>query len=138
MRIYKTSDRIPVIIDDLEFKVSPLTYEQKMQISSCVTTVSGQEIFDAAKAAQMAIKFAVKDVKGLETENGDYELKLENGILTDECVDDIANLPMSDKLTVTLLNLLQGVPKEVVNPSTGQKIEGVIFNKPKGKVKAKK
>ena len=139
MRIYETSDRIPVKIGGIEFKVSPLTYNQKMTISSCVKTVSGKDIFDSAKAAYHAIRFCLKEVSGLKNSKGDYALEFdENDILTEKCLDDIMNIEAREKLSMVALSLLTGVPDKIINPATGEEIEGIEFNNPKSKVVVKK
>lgn len=122
-KIYRTSDIIPLNIDGLKIGVSPLTFEQKMEIQAQM--LSGKPT-DAMKAAAFAVKYALKKLDGIEDSNGNpYELQFENGRITDQCWDDLQNMAQSQKLTMVCLNLLSSVPDEFTDPATGKKIEGV-------------
>ena len=138
MRIYKTSDRIPVKIDDVEFKISPLTFEQKSIISSCVKTVAGETVYDGSRAAFLGVKYAVKEVKGITHGEEEFELEFDDGVLSDECVNDLLNLELNEKIIITCTNLLCGIPDKIIDTTTGTPLVGVEFNRPTKKVKPKK
>lgn len=123
VRIYKTTDKIPVKIDSLTFEISPLTFEVKSNIQASLLDGNPLSIVRAAKDA---IKHSVKSVKGVEDANGNpYELEFEDGALTEDCVNDLLNIDQDDKLSLVCTSLLNGIPKNFVDPSTGKKIEGI-------------
>ena len=132
-RIYKMSDRIPVKIHDLKVKIAPLSYEVKSVCQGMI--ISGNHM----QAAVHALKNALKEVNGLENADGSsYELEFENGELTSTCIDELLNVQWSNEIQMVAISLLQGVPKEFTDPSTGKPLEGVTFAEaPKAK-KAKR
>lgn len=120
MRIYSLKDRITVKIDELEFKLAPLSYKQKIEIQSLLT--SGKEFDGIARA----IKYSVRHVSGLEDVNGEeYKIKLEADVLSDESLDDLMNLEISMKLHLVCAHLVSGIPSKIIHPDTGEEIEGV-------------
>lgn len=127
-KIYKTSDRITIAIDDIKLVVSPLTYETKCDIQANLLTGDAMGI---VKAAKLAIQHGVKDIKGVEHADGsEYELQFENGVLTEECIDDLLNIDQDSKLSFVCTKLLDGIPKEFIDPQTGKKMEGIKIERP--------
>lgn len=134
-KILKISDRIPVHIGDILFKISPLTYLQKMEIQDHMVDASGGNLKAAMAGAHKALKYAIKGVEGIEDYSGkSYELSFgEDKYLTDECVDDLLNLDQSDTLITVCAALLNGLPKkEMLHPKTGKPLEGVSIGKIEG------
>jgi len=85
---------------------------------------------DIVRAARMALKFAIKEIGGVEDSEGNpYELEVENNELTDECVDDLLNLEQNEKLSILCTTLLHGVPKQLMDPNTGEKMQGVTIER---------
>lgn len=122
-KIYRTTDIIHLNVDGIKFGVSPLTFEQKMEIQTQM--LSGKPT-DAMKAAAVAVKCALKKIEGIQDSSGNpYELQFENGCITDQCWDDLQNMAQSQKLTMVCLNLLSSIPEEFIDPATGKRIEGV-------------
>ncbi len=139
-RIYRTSDRIPVKVDDITVTIAPLTFAQKTELQTIMLSAA-KDPMNAVKGARLAIKFAVKSVAGLEDVNGDkYEVALDSeGLLTDECVDELLNLQEQPKLIALCTQLIGGMPKGIMDPSTGKDMVGVSFETtPKGKPRARK
>lgn len=128
-RIYRTTDRIKVTIDDVEFKIAPLTLGQKKEIQSYLyKSVSEKDLLAAQDAAILAIKYAVKGVKGLlDSNNEEYQIKSEDNKLHDDCIDELLNIKMSDKLAAVCTSLVHGINTEIIDHSTGKKIEGISF-----------
>lgn len=125
MKIRKTTEKIAVKVGDLIFKISPLTFEQKCEIQS--TLMAGTAI-SILKASKLAIKYAVKDIDGLENVDGSkYEVKFDNIGLSDETVDDLANTEISDSLNYMCISLLNGLPKRFEHPVTKEPLKGVSF-----------
>ena len=127
-KVYRLSDRIRLKVDDIEVVIGPLSIHQKSEVEA-VSSASG-----LLKATLVAMKYAIKDVKGLvDMNNQPYELKRnEDGSLSDESLDDLFNLEMSFKLSSIALQLINTIPSEFVDINTGKKLEGVEFILDKG------
>lgn len=127
VRVSRPSDRIKIDIGGLVFTISPLTYDQKTEIQ--VLAAQGG-IKNGLDAARLAVKYAVKDVNGLEELDGsEFRPQVDTDGVSNEDLDVIFNLEQCDKLSFACLNLLQSVPREFINPHTGEPLEGVKFVK---------
>lgn len=128
-RIYKTTDRITVKIDDISIKISPLSYEAKCEIQA--ELISGQTL-GIIRAAKKSMQYAIKEISGVENSDGsEYKLEFEDDRLTESCVDDLLNIDQDNKLSFVCTRLLEGIPKDFVNPQTGEKIEGIKIERPR-------
>lgn len=126
-KIYRTSDIIPINIDGLTIHVSPLTFEQKMNVQSELLKGGAAA---AMKAAALACRYAIKKINGIETLDGEtYSVAVENGVLTEECWNDLQNVEQSQKMITVCLGLINGIPKDFVDPSTGETLKGVSIVK---------
>lgn len=126
-KIYRTTDVVPLKIDGLVVKISPLTFEQKMQLQTEILKGGTQ---GAMRAAKLACQFAIKDITGIENQDGsDYKIEVKDGRMSDECWDDLQNIQETQKMVTVCLNLVNGIPKEFTDPNTGKKLEGVSLIK---------
>lgn len=118
--IYKKQDRLRVRIEDIIVELSPLTFQEKNIIKKHI--LSG----DLDNAAVTAVKMCLKQVTGLKNVDGsDYELSFNGEELTDETIDDLLNLNCREKIVLTSLNLVGGVPSVFIDEESGNPIEGV-------------
>jgi hypothetical protein len=125
MKIYRVTDKIPIKIDTLEFKISPLQHIQKTNIQRQILKAEQGDPMALMLAARLAVKYAVKEVTGItDQEDKDYLLEFENGELTDSCVDDLLNVDQDQKLSLVCMNLIQGIPKVPLDPE-GNPIKGI-------------
>ncbi len=139
-RIFRASDRIPVQIDDITVTIAPLTFNQKIELQSIMIS-AGKEPLNALKGARLAVKYAVKAVAGIKDMGGnEYKVAMgDDGLITDECVDELLNLQEQPKLIALCSQLIAGVPKEIMDPSTQQPMKGVTVEAaPAKKPKARK
>lgn len=148
VKILRINDRVPVKIDEITVSISPLTYKQKIEIQDCgfMITNSGlvqKQKFDINKMIFLVLKFTVKDVEGLEDIRGNkYKLEFEDEdkqSLTDECVEDLLNVPMKNKMSLVLMQLMNGLPDDgrIRNPENPKEfISGVEILIPEKKQKA--
>lgn len=140
VKILRLTDRITLEVGPVTFKLAPLSYSQKAELSSCTKFQDGKEVIDTLKSTFLAIKFSLKEIKGVEDLDGKpYKLEFEGGVLKDECVEDILNLEQSSELTIAAFQLMQGIPKEIVSPITGKPLKGVsvsVGKRLKGKKQA--
>lgn len=133
--IYKKSDRIKVKVDDIILTLAPLSYHEKSQVQA-VLLEKGE--FGALESTKLAIKYALKDIDGVENVDGSkYELELDDEGVSDDAIDDLFNLEQSTKMSVVCMSLINGVPKDFVNPHTGERLEGVSLVKEKKSRKKK-
>ena len=100
MIVYRTTDRIPVQVGELELTFAPLSFAQKTEINSHVKLEAGKEQPDALKVALLYIKYGVKGLKGCELSDGsEYEVELdESGNMTDASVNDVMSLESSPQI----------------------------------------
>lgn len=126
--IYKTSDKIPVKIDDITVKVSPLTYSQKIEVQDLMAkAVTEKSMKYAMEGTILAIKYSLKSVEGLKDTNGEsYQIEIEDKKVSDDCIDDLLNMKYSQKLSAVCASLVHGVGRDILDEN-GQKIEGISF-----------
>jgi hypothetical protein len=130
--VYRTTDRVTLKIDGITFKIAPLSYAQKMNIQAMLTKENGTNIENIADTTKQLIEYSIKDVDGLEYPDGEkFKLCFEEGKISEASIDELFNLELNPKLTVSLMQLLQGIPNEIVNSATGEKLEGVEIVKGK-------
>lgn len=142
MMIYKTSDKISVEIDGIELKISPLSHSQKTELQGHMMKAVGGDMAAAMDSVRLSISYCLKDIKGVkyqddEGEIRDYQLSFENGKLTDECLDDMLNMPISGKLNSVCAAMLAGVPDKILDEN-GKEVEGIKIKKSKAPGKRKK
>lgn len=125
--IYKPSDRIKVKIDDVTFKVSPLTREHKLDVLRTTFNSEGDSYSNLEEMTFKLIKYTIKEVvKGIQNIDGsNYELILDNEILSDECANDLLNMAIGEKIRTVAQSLTNGIPDKFIDPETGDKLKGV-------------
>ena len=135
-RIYKRTDRVTVKIDEVTVKLAPLTLDQKTEIQQQMLLAhSKSDIKAAQNGISLALKYALKGLDGIEDGDGNpYKLQIEGDELTDECIDDLLNLDLKDKLTMVCMALVKGVPTSFTDDKN-QALAGVEIVKT-GKVEA--
>lgn len=113
MKIYRTSDRIPVKIGELTFWLSPMSWGHRAEIVALARKQAGIDATDANKAGFLTLKYTIKEIEGLENSDGspyvcEYE---QSGCLTDDCVDDLYQLDILPQLVQVGGMFLNGLPK---------------------------
>jgi len=132
MIVYRVTDRIPVKVGELKFWLSPLSYEQKVNLAECTKMKGGEEVVDTSRRAFLAIKYAIKGVEGLKCPDGsDYLLSFEpSGVLSDESVSDIVQLDGWVPLAVYCVQMMNGISDGAV-PGVEVDLKGVVSAKKK-------
>ncbi len=134
-KLYRSSDRISIKVDDITIKISPLSFHQKAEMQSLLITGNPMDI---VKAAHYAVRCAVKEISGVKLHDGSqYELEFDGDILSEECVSDLFNIPQKDKIGLICTELLNGIPNGFLDPQTGEKLEGVSIIRSKSPAKKK-
>jgi len=130
-KIYKTTDRLTYKIDDITFKISPLSMDQKVELQEIY--LQGQTEKDIKKTMEGTVKvlqYALKDIKGVEDNEGNaFELEFDSGVVTRECVENLLNIEHATTLIQLCSSFVGGVPSQLP--------EGVKAV-PMGKSKSKK
>ncbi len=118
------------------FELSPLSANQKAQVTALVTMKAGQLMQDSLAMSILAIKLAVKGVDGLENADGTpYQLVFDSkGMLDEATVSDLMNLDRAAEVMITAsMHLVNdGVPSVLRNRATGQVMSNVeVIQNPK-------
>jgi hypothetical protein len=80
------------------------------------------------KASKLAMKFAIKEISGLENPDGSsYEVTFDDIGLSDDVINDLGNSEIGDNLNYMCISLLNGLPKQFENPVTKKPLDGVSF-----------
>ena len=115
-RIYKQSDRIEIKIEDVTIKVKPLSYGDKSEIQTLL--MEGQTNKDYKKlqdATYLSVRYCLKSISGIEDSDGnEYKLNFDDdGKLSEECLEDLTNMDLSDSLMSACAQFINGIPKEI-------------------------
>lgn len=125
-RIYKRSDRIKIKIDEVTVTIAPLSLEQKTVAQSLMAQGKINRDYNLiTKGIISLIKSAVKDIDGLENQDGTkYRLSFDGDSLSDESIDDLFNIELHKKLVMVCSSLVVSIPSQFVDEQ-GLPIEGV-------------
>lgn len=109
-----------------------------MELAEFSQFEGGQYLQSASRLVFRAMKYSIKDIVGLEdaVTGEPYKLEFdEKGNLTDACVNDVLNLELSEKLVISCMLFMKGIPTEITDPRTGVKLEGVEVLPPEAGLK---
>ena len=130
MKIFKMSDRMSLSIKGILFNLSPLSFAQKGEIHACSQMSGGVEEQDTIKMTFLAVKYTVKEIKGVvDCHDNEYELEFEGDVLSDACVNDLLNLEICAQIGISALNFLNGIPSKICDQFQ-KEIEGVSLSFP--------
>ena len=125
MRVIKTTETFELKVNEVTFKLRPLTKAQKKEVQSVVRMKSGVETSSALDMAEVALAYAVADVDGLEDDKGTWKPNIVSGKLDSDSIDVLLNLPFNRPLLDTAFKLVgEGVPTQLLDDS-GNPYEGV-------------
>lgn len=127
MRVYKTTDRIKIKVEDVTIEVAPLTYGQRREVAGQLTKAGGATFEDQLEMIRLATKYAVKNVIGLEDSEGPYQVTFtDDNTLSDESLDDLANIPgIYGILSQATMQLATAGPFIKLTDGEGKDLEGV-------------
>lgn len=131
MKILKCTDTIKLTVnseasESFSVIVKPLSVNEKIEISSKVKIVKGEEIPDNQMQALLCVKYCIKEIQGVENHDGSpYVCEFgEDKYLTESCADDIISLLSDTSLLAPVvlaanrsLNHIKGVEVQV-NPKS--------------------
>ena len=112
MYIYDIDSEIELEIEDgvcCTFK--PLTFKQKNLIKSTIQDAETTEQFD--QSSHLAVKFSLKKISGLKN---DFQIDLENDVVTDRCMDSLHANKIMDKIETCAMRLIDGIGEKLVIP----------------------
>ena len=97
-------------LHDVEIALKPLSVEQMLDVFSIMST-NVNDIAANMKAGILAIKYSLKEIKGLKDYNGDeIVLQFKDDILEDETMNLLVNSNLSQPLIAVASALVQGAP----------------------------
>jgi len=130
-RIYKRSDRIPVKIDDITVRLSPLSVSEKTEIQQAMLNGRAKsDLKELTRGISLAIKYSVKSVDGVVDSDGNpYKLEFDGDGLSQDSIDELMNMELTKKLSMVCAAMVSGVPKEFVD-NDGNPLDGVEFINP--------
>lgn len=113
--VYRASDRIDLKIHDVTFKIKPLTYKEKLDVSASVTNNEGEQGIDMLAQLIVLLRYCVKDVSGIcYIDKTPMTLTFnEDDTLAQECVDDLLNLGIISDLATSLYSIREGIPESI-------------------------
>jgi hypothetical protein len=142
MRIAKLDDRFKIKLGDITVVVSPLSGRQKIEMTSMIRQGEGGKFFiDKPSQEHYLIKHSVKGIEGLKDfDDSDYQLKFsENGKhLTDDCAEELLGFLANTMFTYANTQAVGGVFGDVMNPFSGEKLEGISVERVTKEVDEKK
>lgn len=99
-KVYKQSDRKIIKIDDLTVTVGPLSKDNKEKAIAMLTEgQKTQSINLLNEAIFFTLRACVKKLEGaMDADDNPYQLAFENGLMTEECLQDLTNMESSAKL----------------------------------------
>lgn len=128
MIVYSSSDRFSLKVDGVEFLLSPLTQKQKLDVLS-VGQINNGEQGKSLDMAMKTIQYCLKGVKGIERPDGsEFEIKMDKGVASEESIDTLMNCQVSDTVMSACMQFLNGIPDKIVNPVSGEAMDGVEFS----------
>jgi hypothetical protein len=126
MKILSLKDRVRLTaktdLGEVKVTLKPLSSSQKIELASKTKMIKGEEVQDFSQQAILAIKFCVFEVEGFKHhDDSQFELEYENGVLTDDCADDLLSAFQEANLLIPIYSCanknlkVEGVEVEV-NP----------------------
>ena len=113
MKILTLKDRVKITVDDVNFYVAPLSREAKRELAGCRFVEAGEDKMDLYQANTILLKYGLKDIDGLKDYHGDdYKLEFDGETLSDDCISDILNIPVKDKLLAAAWSVSNGGHEE--------------------------
>ena len=97
-------------LHDVEIALKPLSVDQMLEVFELMSSKL-DDIAANMKAGILAIKYSLKEVKGLKDYNDDeIVLKFDKEMLDDESINLIINCTLSQDLLAVASALIQGAP----------------------------
>lgn len=131
MKAFRTSDKVTIHVGDVQFKVSPLSFEHRTIVQSEILNAErNSDPLGLVRAARLAMKYAVKEQKGITYhDDSDFDMKFDgNGDLSDECLDELLLADSDDKLKLICMTMSKGFPTIPVDDK-GKPIKGITIDK---------
>jgi hypothetical protein len=111
----------------------PISVAEKARVGQLAQSLTGESPnpFDVLNFTKEIIRSSLVHCEGLETEDGVFTIEVKGGRVTDDCLDDVLNLPVTDKLMLISMQLLMGLPSEgvIMHPVSKGPIEGIVVKK---------
>lgn len=132
MKLFKMTDRVKIKIDDIILSISPLSLEQKEEISAHLLEFgTKKDVKHYINAVATSVKYALKDIEGVTDIKGNkYELSFEeDGSLTKGCIEELLNTQISGKIGASCIAFIDNIPSKIYGDD-GNALEGVEIINP--------
>ena len=102
---------------DMEVTLKKLDLERQKELNEYVFRAQSGVVSEIFDAGVYALRHCIKDFKGLVDEEGNpYELKKDaQGVLTDETIEDLMSLPVSQQLISTAFQTASTTPEAILD-----------------------
>lgn len=126
MKLYKSTDKILVKINDLQLSISPLTLAQKQEVMSLFSKFySDKDVNHLLHATRLCCKYGIKNITGLQNaDDSEYILNFDEQGLSDEDIENLMNSEISNQLSAVVTSFVNGIPAKIVDEK-GNQLEGV-------------
>ena len=113
--VYRATDRIKIQIGEATLIVKPLSYKDKNDWLTCITSSSGTQLENALKGLAILMRATIKEIDGVIFTDGEkFSLEFdENGKLTEDSVDTLLNMEIFGDIRDLMIALTRGVPKDM-------------------------
>lgn len=128
MKISKLTDRFNIKLEGVTVIVAPLSGSQKIEMTSFYKQgENGRILIDKPAQELYLVKHSVKEIEGIRDLDGNaYQLEFDrNGFLTNDCAEEVLGYLANTFYTYANTQAIRGLFGEVLNPYTGEKLEGV-------------
>lgn len=127
MRISRLSDRFKIKMEGVTVMVAPLSGRQKLEMTSMIKQRDDGKLYiDKPSQEHYLIKHSVKSIEGLKDYDGkDYVLYFDGDSLSDDCAEEVLSFLVNTYFTVANTQIISGLMGDVINPITGNPIDGI-------------
>ena len=109
MKVLRKSDRVKFKIDEVEFTIAPLSYRDRIELSTSVKNASGEVVSNYLEQTLMMIKKCLKNIAGLKDhDEKDYILEFDGEELTNDCSDELLMCFQNSKAITALVQSSMG------------------------------
>jgi len=109
MKVLRKTDRVKFKIDEVEFTIAPLSYRDRIELSTSVKSASGEVVSNYLEQTLMMIKKCLKNISGLKDhDDKDYNLDFDGEELTNDCSDELLMCFQNSKAITALVQSSMG------------------------------
>lgn len=117
IKIYRTTDRIPVNIGDVKVWLAPMSSENRIKLQALIRVEAGEIIVDQERMGLFAIRCCVKDVEGIEYADGTaYKPEIVDDVMTEDSISELLQACDMAKLMLASTRMMRVDAKTQLPP----------------------